>query len=176
MINKLINSFNEGQINELKKYFGKEDFKKDLLEKIKSSVDFTTDKINERPLQKGKTFFEITKTIKSFSGDDKTLIFFDKPAIFSGAIIEKVEWKEVEVSSSVNVIRAIMKILYFSEKGKFTYSSFKEGDTLNIKISDFKKNLFEKGELIDNILKPIVIFLLGTLNFNFTFLIELDPL
>ena len=175
MINKLINSFNEEQINELKKYFGKEDFKKDLLEKIKSSVDFTTDKINERPLQKGKTFFEITSTSKSFSGDDKALIFFDKPAIFSTAIIEKVEWKEVELSSSVNVIRAIMKIIYFSEKGKW-YSSFKEGDTLNIRISDFKKNFFGKGELIDNILKPIVIFLLGTLNFNFTFLIELDPL
>ena len=175
MINKLINSFNEEQINELKKYFGKEDFKKDLLEKIKSSVDFTTDKINERPLQKGKTFFEITSTSKSFSGDDKALIFFDKPAIFSTAIIEKVEWKEVELSSSVNVIRAIMKIIYFSEKGEW-YSSFKEGDTLNIRISDFKKNFFGKGELIDNILKPIVIFLLGTLNFNFTFLIELDPL
>ena len=175
MINKLINSFNEEQINELKKYFGKEDFKKDLLEKIKSSVDFTTDKINERPLQKGKTFFEITSTSKSFSGDDKALIFFNKPAIFSTAIIEKVEWKEVELSSSVNVIRAIMKIIYFSEKGKW-YSSFKEGDTLNIRISDFKKNFFGKGELIDNILKPIVIFLLGTLSFNFTFLIELDPL
>ena len=175
MINKLINSFNEEQINELKKYFGKEDFKKDLLEKIKSSVDFTTDKINERPLQKGKTFFEITSTSKSFSGDDKALIFFNKPAIFSTAIIEKVEWKEVELSSSVNVIRAIMKIIYFSEKGKW-YSSFEEGDTLNIRISDFKKNFFGKGELIDNILKPIVIFLLGTLSFNFTFLIELDPL
>ena len=175
MINKLINSFNEEQINELKKYFGKEDFKKDLLEKIKSSVDFTTDKINERPLQEGKTFFEITSTSKSFSGDDKTLVFFNTPTIFSTAIIKKVKWKEVELSSSVNVIRAIMKIIYFSEKGKW-YSSFKEGDTLNIRISDFKKNFFGKGELIDNILKPIVIFLLGTLNFNFTFLIELDPL
>ena len=175
MINKLINSFNEEQINELKKYFGKEDFKKDLLEKIKSSVDFTTDKINERPLQEGKTFFEITSTSKSFSGDDKTLVFFSTPTIFSTAIIEKVKWKEVEISSSVNVIRAIMKIIYFSEKGRW-YSSFEEGDTLNIRISDFKKNLFGKGELIDNILKPIVIFLLGTLNFNFTFLIELDPL
>ena len=175
MINKLINSFNEEQINELKKYFGKEDFKKDLLEKIKSSVDFTTDKINERPLQEGKTFFEITSTSKSFSGDDKTLVFFDTPTIFSTAIIKKVKWKEVELSSSVNVIRAIMKIIYFSEKGRW-YSSFKEGDTLNIRISDFKKNFFGKGELIDNILKPIVIFLLGILNFNFTFLIELDPL
>ena len=175
MINELINSFNEGQINELKKYFGKEDFKKDLLEKIKSSVDFTTDKIKERPLQKGKTFFEITKTVKSFSGDDSIFFIFDKGALFSGAIIEKVEWKEVEISSSINEIRAIMKILYFSEKDKY-YSRFKEGETLNIRISDFKKELFSEGDLLENILRPIVIFLLGSLNFNFTFLIELDPL
>ena len=52
----------------------------------------------------------------------------------------------------------------------------KEGDTINIKISDFQKNLFSEGELLDNILKPTVIRLLGELNFNFTFLIELDPL
>ena len=74
MINELISSFNEKQINELKKYFGKEDFKKDLLEKFKSTVDFTTDKNKERPLQKGKTFFEIVRTEKSFS--DETVLFF----------------------------------------------------------------------------------------------------
>ena len=175
MINELINSFNEGQINELKKYFGKEDFKQDLLKKIKSSVDFTTDKINERPLQKGKTFFEITKTLKSFSGDDTVFFFLDRGALFDVALIEKVEWKEVEINSSVNEIRAIMKILYSSEKDKYN-RRFKEGETLNIKISDFKKELFSEGDLLENILRPIVIFLLGSLSFNFTFLIELDPL
>ena len=175
MINELINSFNEGQINELKKYFGKEDFKQDLLKKIKSSVDFTTDKINERPLQKGKTFFEITKTLKSFSGDDKVFFFLDRGALFDVVLIEKVEWKEVEINSSVNEIRAIMKILYSSEKDKYN-RRFKEGETLNIKISDFKKELFSEGDLLENILRPIVIFLLGSLSFNFTFLIELDPL
>ena len=75
MINELISSFNVEQINELKKYFGKEDFKKDLLDKIKSTVDFTTDKNRERPLQEGKTFFEIVKTFKSFSSDDSLLFF-----------------------------------------------------------------------------------------------------
>ena len=176
MINELINSFNEEQIKELKKYFGKENFKQDLLKKIKSSVDFTTDKINERPLQKGKTFFEITKTVKSFSGDDKLFLFFDRGALFNVVIIEKVEWKEVEISSSVNEIRAIMKILYSSEKEYKDNRRFVEGDTLNIRISDFKKELFSEGDLLENILRPIVIFLLGSLNFNFTFLIELDPL
>ena len=175
MVNELISSFNEEQINKLKKYFGKEDFKKDLLEKIKSTVDFTTDKNNERPLQKGKTFFKIVKTAKSFSSDDRIYFLLPRPAVLSRVIIENFEWKEVQVSGSVNEIRAIMKIVNVSDKDSL-FTTFKEGDTLNIRISDFKKDLFAKDELIDNILKPIVIFLFGSLNFNFTFLIELDPL
>ena len=101
--------------------------------------------------------------------------FLPKPSVFSIAIIENFKWKEVEVSSSVNEIRAIIKILNDPDKRRYT-PTFKEGETLNIRITDFKKELFAKGELIDNILKPIVIFLFGSLNFNFTFLIELDPL
>ena len=64
MINNLINSLKEEQINELKKHFGKEDFKYDLLEKFKNTVDFTTHK--DDPLQKGKHFFEIVKISKRF--------------------------------------------------------------------------------------------------------------
>ena len=174
MINKLITLFNEEQIKELKKYFGKEDFKNDLLEKIKNTVDFTTDKINERPLQKGKIIFEITKTIKSFTSEDSVYFFLNQPVVFSGTMITNFEWREIEIKSSINELRAIMQIINVYDKED--WPNFKEGDTLNIKISDFKKKFFETGELIDNILKPIVIFLLGTLNFNFTFLIELDPL
>ena len=69
-----------------------------------------------------------------------------------------------------------MKIFYEPDKNNNYEPTFKEGDTLNIRISDFKKDLFAEGELINNILKPFVIFLFGSLNFNFTFLIELDPL
>ena len=89
-------------------------------------------------------------------------------------MITNFEWREIEIKSSINELRAIMQIINVYDKED--WPNFKEGDTLNIKISDFKKKFFETGELIDNILKPIVIFLLGTLNFNFTFLIELDPL
>ena len=174
MINKLITLFNEEQIKKLKKYFGKEDFKNDLFEKIKNTVDFTTNKINERPLQKGKNIFEITQTSKSFTSEDKALFFFDKPAVFCSTIITDFEWREIEIESSINELRAIMQIINVYDKPD--WPEFEEGDTLNIKISDFKKNFLETGDLIDNILKPIVIFLLGTLNFNFTFLIELDPL
>ena len=174
MINEIITLFNKEQINKLKKYFGKEDFKNDLLEKIKNNVDFTTDKNNERPLQEGKIFFEITKSVKSFTSEDTVYFFLDKPAIFTGAIITKFKWREIELSSSINELRAMMQIINVYDNEDWI--NFKEGDTLNIRISDFKKNFFGEGELIDNILKPIVIFLLGILNFNFTFLIELDPL
>ena len=174
IFDKLITLFNEEQIKELKKYFGKEDFKNDLLEKIKNTVDFTTDKINERPLQEGKIFFEITKSSKSFNSGNRNS-FFPKPVVISGVMISHFEWKEIEVSSSINELRAIMQIINVYDRVPY-WPVYEEGNTLNIRISDFKKNLFGKGELIDNILKPIVIFLLGTLNFNFTFLIELDPL
>ena len=174
IFDKLITLFNEEQIKELKKYFGKEDFKNDLLEKIKNNVDFTTDKINERPLQEGKIFFEITKSSKSFNSGNRNS-FFPKPVVISGVMISHFEWREIEVSSSINELRAIMQIINVYDRVPY-WPVYEEGDTLNIRISDFKKNFFGKGELIDNILKPIVIFLLGTLNFNFTFLIELDPL
>ena len=171
IFDKLIALFNEEQIKELKKYFGKEDFKNDLLEKIKNTVDFTTDKINERPIQKGKIIFEITKSEKSFNSRDRVYVFLPKPELLSSTMIRNFEWREIEIGSSINELRAIMQIKNVEDS-----LIFKEGETLNIKISDFKKNFFETGELIDNILKPIIIFLLGTLNFNFTFLIELDPL
>ena len=174
IFDKLITLFNEEQIKELKKYFGKEDFKNDLLEKIKNTVDFTTDKINERPLQEGKIFFEITKSSKSFNSGNRNS-FFSKPVVISGVMISHFKWKEIEVSSSINELRAIMQIINVYDRVPY-WPIYEEGETLNIRISDFKKKLFGRGELIDNILKPIVIFLLGTLNFNFTFLIELDPL
>ena len=53
----------------------------------------------------------------------------------------------------------------------------KEGETINIRITDYHKNLFSKDDILGDILKKDVIRLFGSkLNFNFTFLIELDPL
>ena len=50
------------------------------------------------------------------------------------------------------------------------------GETLNIQISDFQDDLFLKEDILNDILKPAVMVLFSKLNFNFTFLIELDPL
>ena len=171
MINELINSLNEEQINKLKKHFGKEDFKKDLLKKIKSTVDFSTYRERDEPLQKGKTFFEIVKITKRFySGPTLLLPNLFTSTVLDTVIIEKFEWVEVATLYGVREITAIMKIL------NHDIIPLKEGDTINIKISDFQKNLFSEDDILDNILKPTVIRLFGSLNFNFTFLIEIDPL
>ena len=66
IVDKLINLLKEEQINELKKHFGKEDFKSDLLEKILYNTDFTN-KSNE-----GKTFFKIVKFEKTFLGEEES--------------------------------------------------------------------------------------------------------
>ena len=173
IVDKLINSFNEEQIKELKKHFGKEDFKSDLLKTILNKVDF----INENNEEK-KTFFKIVKFEKAFTDKEKygggvgipfTLFNIPSPWLTESVIIEKFIWSEIELSRLTG-IRAIMKIL------NNEIIPLNEGDTINIVISDFQKNLFSEGELLDNILNLTVIRLLGELNFNFTFLIELDPL
>ena len=50
------------------------------------------------------------------------------------------------------------------------------GETLNIRISHFQNDLFSEKRILNNILKPAVLRLCSKFNFNFTFLIELDPL
>ena len=68
IFDKLINLLKEEQINELKKHFGKEDFKNDLLKKILHNFDFTNNN------KEGKTFFKIVKFDKKFLGERGGLI------------------------------------------------------------------------------------------------------
>ena len=52
-----------------------------------------------------------------------------------------------------------------------------EGETLNIRISNFPDDLFtDNYRILNDVFKPAVMVLFSKLNFNFTFLIELDPL
>ena len=187
MIYKLINSLNEKQINELKKHFGKEDFKNDLLEKIKSTVDFNIEKNKDIPQHTGKTFFEIVKSRKKFSPDNKFfLLDWIKSSLITYPLISEFKWVEVEVpvtpkfSDHIGVTKSVKGIRAITKNLNTPISNYsgelEEGDTINIKISDFQENLFSEDDILDNILKPTVIFLFGDLNFNFTFLIELDPL
>ena len=79
IINKLIISLNEEQINMLKLHFKKDDFKNDLIEKIKSTVIFTTKKNIDDPPLKGKTFFEIVKIKKKIFPKFKYITTFTFP-------------------------------------------------------------------------------------------------
>ena len=188
VVNKVINLLNRNEINELKKHFGKEDFKNDLLEKIKTDIVFKERLENsEIPQYTGKTFFEIVRIEKNFTGEKNKFLLWkytpDKLVDFR--FISNFEWLEVNISDyafsdDIKGIRVIMKIINKGEADerfiRNKEDKFKEGDVLNIRISDFKKNLFTEDNILDNVLKTTVIFLLGILNFNFTFLIELDPL
>ena len=54
-----------------------------------------------------------------------------------------------------------------------------EGDTINIKIIFLPNYYFAPrvtNEEFDNVLIEIMTYIFGNINFNFTFLIELDPL
>ena len=53
----------------------------------------------------------------------------------------------------------------------------KEGDTINIRVLDFQQSIPEgSSSIMRNIANNTVLRLISSLNFNFTFLIELDPL
>ena len=159
---------NKEQINELENYYGKWNFKEELLKDIKK-VNFSTYKDIKKgdPLPKGKTFFKIKKIEKNiFNGYESSLDNILDGEINYYDIVE--EFENVEFTKSN----------YFSQIKTFTRFSnhdiipLKEGDTINICIT----NLFSRDGILVDILKKDVIRLFGTLNFNFTFLIELDPL
>ena len=176
IIDKLINNLENIQIENLKKHFGKEDFKNDLLKTILNKINFTIENNEEK-----ETLFRIVKYKKYFTKEERKELFVNFPIIWlkSSHIIEKFTWVEFEIEKS-KYITAVMKIL-----NNETIPLI-EGDTINIEISP--KNIFyfegysllsafdKYSKEIDEILNPATIRLLGELNFNFTFLIELDPL
>ena len=187
VVNEVINLLNPNEINELKKHFGKEDFKNDLLEKIKTDIVFKEKLENsEIPQYTGKTFFQIVRVKKTFIDEKVKLLLwkFTRDTLVDYRLISNFEWIEVNISDyafsgDIKGIRVLMKIINKGEpdeKYKSKEEKFNEGDVLNIRISDFKKNLFTEDNILNNVLNTTVIFLLGILNFNFTFLIELDPL
>ena len=168
-LNKVLN---KEQFNELEDYYGKFNFKEELFKDIKK-VNFSTykDIKKEDPLPKGKTFFTIVKFPKNYfyDADPRVSLFFDPE--FSGQIVVD-EFENVEAKTRDDYYHMITLIKFSNHD----IVPLKEGETINICISDFHKKLFSKDGILVDILKKDVIRLFGTLNFNFTFLIELDPL
>ena len=164
-LNKVLN---KEQITELENYYGKWNFKEELLKDIKK-VNFSTYKDIKKgdPLPKGKTYFEIVKIGKRiFNDHDSFLLDVIGGSIDYHVVVE--EFENVEFIDSLYDF----KIDTFTRFSNYDIIPLKEGDTINISITD----LFSRDGILVDILKKDVIRLFGTLNFNFTFLIELDPL
>ena len=176
IIDKLINKFNQNQIKELKRHFGKEDFKNDLLKTIFNKINFTHEN-NE----KKESLFNIVKFKKILTEEERNKpalfgLFNTNPIIQADYVIKKFTWLEIEIDRD-DYILTVMKTLNNET------IPLNEGETINIRIisnskyqTDLIDDFIDDIKTIDDIFNLTVIRLLGELNFNFTFLIELDPL
>ena len=175
IIDKLIKNFIFRHTEELEKHFGKKDFKNDLLKLILNKISFTYEN-NE----KKEGLFEIVRFKKREEGErsEKLLGFsYTLPILSEKTIISKFTWEEVEIEKN-DYILTIMKTLNNET------IPLNEGETINIRIisnsiyyhTDLIDGFIDDIKTIDDIFNITVIRLLGELNFNFTFLIELDPL
>ena len=181
----IVNSLNENDINSLKLYYKKDDFKKDFSFDLRNNVNFDIYS-NVDPIKNEISFFEIVKLSKRFEKTPKindnsplsvafnAYLSSSTPVLIEKVVIEKFNWVQFEnylISKRLlNDVKLIMKI--------FNYENvpLSEGDTINIRISNFSKDLFTEKNILNNILKPAIMRLFSKINFNFTFLIELDPL
>ena len=177
----IINSLSENDINKLKLHYKKEDFKIEFSNELKYLIGFYA--YSDRPiLNKENSFFEIIKIEKKYhdfipSGSytpEELGRLENLPRVIKTVLIEKFILIQVEVSreetQEIHEVRTVMQI---SSNDKVR---LEEGETLNIRISNFPDDLFLYDHITSNIFKPAVMRLFSKLNFNFTFLIELDPL
>ena len=176
IIDKLINKFNQNQIKELKRHFGKEDFKNDLLKTIFNKINFTHEN-NE----KKESLFNIVKFKKILTEEERNKpalfgLFNTNPIIQADYVIKNFTWLEIEVDRN-DYILTVMKTLNNET------IPLNEGETINIRIisnnkyqTDLIDDFIDDIKTIHDIFNLTIIRLLGELNFNFTFLIELDPL
>ena len=174
IIDKLIKNFKFRHIEELEKHFGKKDFKNDLLKLILNKISFTYEN-NE----KKEGLFEIVRFKKRKEGESEEFLGFSYtlPILSEKTIISKFTWEEVEIEKN-DYILTVMKTLNNET------IPLNEGETINIQIisnsiyyhTDLIDGFIDDIKTIDDIFNLTVIRLLGELNFNFTFLIELDPL
>ena len=178
----IINSLSENDINKLKLHYKKEDFKIYFNNDLKNILRF--DVYSDEPIHnKQNSFFEIIKIDKKYhetlSADSYTIDEYNRlknlPRVIKTVLIQKFILIQVEVSreetQEIHEVRLIMQI---SSNDKVRLD---EGETLNIRISNFPDDLFTDNYRIpSNVFKPAVMVLFSKLNFNFTFLIELDPL
>ena len=180
-VDNIINSLNENDINKLKLHYKKEDFKKDFSFDLTNIFRFDIN--SNRPRQEENSFFEIIKIEKDYSESpltsgsftiDEYIRLKNLPKVIKSVLIQKFSLVQVEASreetQEIHEVKLVMQI------SSNETARLEEGETLNIRISNFPDDLFLEKRIILNVLKPAVMVLFSKLNFNFTFLIELDPL
>ena len=177
----IINSLSENDINKLKLHYKKEDFKIEFSNELKYLIGFYA--YSDRSiLNKENSFFEIIKIEKKYHDfippgsytPEELGRLENLPRVIKTVLIEKFILIEVEVSrEETQEIHEVKTVMQISSNDKVR---LEEGETLNIRISNFPDDLFSYDHITSNIFKPAVKRLFSKLNFNFTFLIELDPL
>ena len=181
-IDDIINSLSENDINKLKLHYKKEDFKNNFSNDFKNLLSF--DEYSDRPiLNKENSFFEIIKIEKKYHNftpagsytPDEYERLKNLPRVIKTVLIQKFILIQVEVSrEKTQEIHEVRLVMLISSNDKVR---LEEGETLNIRISNFPDDLFSNNQrILSNVFKPAVMVLFSKLNFNFTFLIELDPL
>ena len=178
----IINSLSENDINKLKLHYKKEDFKIDFSNDLKYKLGFSV--YSDAPRHdKKNSFFEIIKIDKKYydtlPAGSYTIDEYERlknlPRVIKTVLIQKFILIQVEVSreetQEIHEVRLVMQI------SSNETVRLDEGETLNIRISNFPDDLFlDNYNIPSNVFKPAVMVLFSKLNFNFTFLIELDPL
>ena len=171
-VNDIINSFNEKQINELKSHYRKDNFGDDFTAHLKNTINYNI--FNDKLRQDRNSFFEIIKLKKKYSDIDINNRFRNFTTVIKNVLIEKFSLiHNIALEDKTPGIHEVRLVMQISSNES---ARLENGDTLNIRIPHFPDDLFSKNDIFIDIFKPAIMVLFSKLNFNFTFLIELDPL
>ena len=173
IVDKLISNFSFSQKKILREHFGKSYYQNDLLEAILNNLNFTHENNEEK-----ENIFKIIKFEKTFTKEERDKLFLPNISswLYDSILIRKFTWKEIEIEETKYIL-TVMKILNNETK------PLNEGDTINIRVNsfgisnrDFVEDFIRDKKAINEIINLSTVRLMGEMNFNFTFLIELDPL
>ena len=156
----------------------------DIEDFLKKGIDeFKKNLVESAGLKENKTIldfhgtgpfeFELVKFEKSFDEEDYLGTFGKLPKIISSVLIDKMETKVIQFNKKNVGLGGITRHL------NKDYLPLSEGDVINIKTkysyqeSGFPLNIGDNKRFLQNKFNN---FITAGLNFNFTFLIELDPL
>ena len=134
------------------------------------SKDIFKDKLKIGVKPNEEFFSKIVRFEKRLNLEDYP-IDKNQPKIISSVLVEKFNLVDLGFGTKSSGIGAIIKIL------NHDYKTFLEGDVINIKVAHTKEVKFPEEKEFETYFDGLIYDVLkDKLNFNFTFLIELDPL